>query len=139
MVDQPYFAPPDEDFPGRPAAPYYRPELAAEKAEHKSASPADPNACRGCELRDEAHEIYCRVCGKAFDEPDGDRLKAHAENTKNTRRELLQDYIAAFVSTAGTRFLVLILEDVPQAIMIIMCVVECFFLLLQLGFFVLVC
>lgn len=134
-LDKPYFAPPAEDFPGRPAAPYYRPEAAAAKVEKKASLGASGDAaaptvvvpsCRGCQLRDEAREIYCRICGAAYDDNGiGQRQRQQQALVMKeaSRRRLYQEYLKNFISTAGVRFLCLTLEQMPQAIIIIMYVV----------------
>lgn len=131
-VDTPYFAPPTEDFPGRPAAPYYNPKNAAAKVAAATGSSGGvtqaqetSTACHGCKLRDDAREIYCRVCGKAFDEPETESrgIRRNAKSQKQSWLRKYQDYITSFVYQAGARFLVLTIEDMPQAIMIIMYVV----------------
>lgn len=128
-VDTPYFAPPAEDFPGRPAAPYYNPKNAAAKVAATNGSSDGATqaqntstACHGCKLRDDAREIYCRVCGKAFDEPETESHGTRRDVTsqKQSWRRRYQQYITSFVYQAGARFLVLTIEDMPQAIMIIM-------------------
>mmetsp|Transcript_28224 Transcript_28224/g.74025 ORF Transcript_28224/g.74025 Transcript_28224/m.74025 type:complete len:516 (+) Transcript_28224:319-1866(+) len=145
-LDKPYFAPPTDDFPGRIAAPYYRPETAAAKVDKKAAGKdgresedrratgavaiVAPQQCHGCKLRDEAGEIYCRVCGAGVHEEGGiHRLQMEQATARSTVRNKAawhyqyRQYLQGFISTSGVRFLTLTLEDMPQAIIIIMFVV----------------
>eukprot|EP00041_Stephanoeca_diplocostata_P041996 m.9860 g.9860 ORF g.9860 m.9860 type:complete len:501 (-) comp7034_c0_seq1:351-1853(-) len=129
---KPYFAPPDPDnWPGRPAAPYYDDKSAQKRVDKNKASIfKQPKAsCVGCEARDRAREVYCRVCGRAADAddyitPTAQRvLRSRYNAEKNSRRVRFQNYVAGFISTLGARFVTMILEDMPQAIMVVMYVV----------------
>jgi hypothetical protein len=107
--------------------------LEAETAQPARGAPAGPVAvfpsCAGCQIRDEAREIYCRVCGSAFDDNGSAGVARHRQQEiataglESSRRHLYRQYLQTFVSTAGVRFLALTLEDMPQAILIIMYVV----------------
>lgn len=140
--DRPYFAPPEEEWPGKPAAPTYVENFSG-KSRRKSKKgttaaaqeefearvlQAEQNECEGCDDRDAKGEIYCRDCGRARGALLNTRIAQSAARKKlsdeeQTRRKAVEGYITTFMYVAGTRIVALAIEDIPQAIMVVYYVV----------------
>ena len=131
-----YDDPPDEPYPGRPAAPRFIPEgqAAAEVAVLTvPATPAPQQLCPSCQT--ELVSGYCNRCGHHNpDRPSDDALRrmertAGHINTQGrfqrsvdsvysaSHRRRITSYITQFVRVAMLRFLILLLDDMPQALL----------------------
>lgn len=139
---RPYFAPPEEEWPGKPAAPTYVDKFSS-KSRRKSkkgstaavqqefedrVQQAEEHACEGCDDRDAKGEIYCRDCGRARGSVINTRLaqgkaRRKLDEDEQTRRKAVEGYILTFMYVAGVRIIALLIEDIPQAIMVVYYVV----------------
>lgn len=141
----PYYAPPQEEWPGRVSAPtFVDPTEEAKKAKAKQAGKLDKNGergnvrllemdedvvvCPGCLERDRIGEVFCRTCGKKQGEIGLQGLdnsarregkKKMAERQKQ-RQEQVRVYFSSFMSVAGTRMVMLMLEDMPQGLLAVL-------------------
>eukprot|EP00040_Diaphanoeca_grandis_P032774 m.199413 g.199413 ORF g.199413 m.199413 type:complete len:537 (+) comp32732_c2_seq2:122-1732(+) len=134
----PYYAPPQEEWPGRLSAPTFvdqekkKKDLAAKKPEQRNVQllqlGEEVVVCPGCMERDRIGEVFCRTCGKkqgeiglqGMDQTDRLRKKKELHARTQQRQEKIKAYFSSFMSVAGTRMVMLMVEDMPQGLLAVL-------------------
>jgi len=136
----PYYAPPQEEWPGRVSAPTFIDYEAEKKKQAKIKKKEETHGtttfigldedivvCPGCLERDRIGEVFCRVCGNRAGKTgihgvSADRQKKKKELAVATeeRQVRMKAYLSSFMSVAGTRMFMLMVEDMPQGLLAVL-------------------